>query len=72
MEVPTVTWDDVGGLENVKRELQELVQVSSHLCKTSSVCVLDSFKRFLCEFLSREHIVRWCISWSKTVLLSVK
>ena len=27
VEVPTVTWDDIGGLENVKRELQELVQV---------------------------------------------
>jgi len=26
VEVPTVTWEDVGGLENVKRELQELVQ----------------------------------------------
>merc|ERR1712227_440628 len=26
VEVPTVTWADVGGLENVKRELQELVQ----------------------------------------------
>merc|ERR1719243_114242 len=26
VEVPTVTWDDVGGLENVKRELRELVQ----------------------------------------------
>jgi len=26
VEVPTVTWDDVGGLDNVKRELQELVQ----------------------------------------------
>merc|ERR1712061_280724 len=26
VEVPTVTWQDVGGLENVKRELQELVQ----------------------------------------------
>merc|ERR1711915_1056797 len=26
VEVPSVTWDDVGGLENVKRELQELVQ----------------------------------------------
>merc|ERR1712134_50655 len=25
VEVPTVTWADVGGLENVKRELQELV-----------------------------------------------
>ena len=26
VEVPTVTWDDIGGLENVKKELQELVQ----------------------------------------------
>ena len=27
VEVPNVSWDDVGGLENVKKELQELVQV---------------------------------------------
>ena len=26
VEVPTVSWQDIGGLENVKRELQELVQ----------------------------------------------
>jgi hypothetical protein len=26
VEVPTVTWDDVGGLEKVKQELQETVQ----------------------------------------------
>lgn len=26
VEVPTVTWTDIGGLENVKKELQELVQ----------------------------------------------
>ena len=26
MEVPNVSWDDIGGLEGVKRELQEVVQ----------------------------------------------
>jgi transitional endoplasmic reticulum ATPase len=26
VEVPTTTWNDIGGLENVKRELRELVQ----------------------------------------------
>jgi len=26
VEVPNITWDDIGGLESVKRELQELVQ----------------------------------------------
>ena len=26
MEVPNVSWEDVGGLDNVKRELQEVVQ----------------------------------------------
>lgn len=26
VEVPTVTWDDIGGLEKTKKELQELVQ----------------------------------------------
>lgn len=27
VEVPNISWDDIGGLEDVKRELQELVQV---------------------------------------------
>lgn len=27
-EVPHVSWEDIGGLNEVKRELQELVQVS--------------------------------------------
>ena len=28
VEVPNISWNDIGGLENVKTELQELVQVS--------------------------------------------
>jgi len=30
VETPNVTWEDIGGLSNVKRELQELVQVGSN------------------------------------------
>lgn len=30
VEVPNVSWEDIGGLENVKRELQEV-----HLSSTS-------------------------------------
>ena len=33
VQVPNVSWNDVGGLEDVKRELQETVQVSRrHYC----------------------------------------
>lgn len=28
VEVPDVSWDDIGGLENVKRELQEVCAIS--------------------------------------------
>ena len=40
VEVPNISWDDVGGLENVKKELQELVQVCTicvFCCKTTNV-----------------------------------
>lgn len=31
VEVPNVTWDDIGGLEGVKKELQELIQVPGYI-----------------------------------------
>jgi hypothetical protein len=53
VEVPNVTWQDIGGLEGVKRELQELIQVCCFtllvvhavvykmqcLCKHSMLCL---------------------------------
>ncbi|CAF0828743.1 unnamed protein product [Didymodactylos carnosus] len=43
LEVPTVTWEDIGGLDDVKRELQELVQYSvEHSEKFSKYDVTSS------------------------------
>lgn len=42
VEVPTVTWDDIGGLQNVKMELQELVQVRSLLNDSLDIRTLKS------------------------------
>lgn len=28
VEVPNVSWEDIGGLENVKRELQEVIDAA--------------------------------------------
>ena len=42
VEVPNVTWEDIGGLENVKLELQELIQVSLKFT-TPKLIPLDNF-----------------------------
>lgn len=31
VEVPNVSWEDIGGLENVKRELQEVYIYTNHI-----------------------------------------
>ena len=32
VEVPNVSWEDIGGLENVKRELQEVIETVALDC----------------------------------------
>lgn len=56
-QVPNVSWNDVGGLEDVKRELQETVQVSQketvqprykqHYCKCRCICRWSCIEQFL-------------------------
>ena len=43
VEVPTVTWDDVGGLENVKRELQVRLILNLQQLKISPTLRESSF-----------------------------
>ena len=41
--MPNVSWEDIGGLENVKRELQEVIEyivMYSVLEETSYICLL--------------------------------
>ena len=42
VEVPNVSWEDIGGLENVKRELQETVQYPvEHPEQESNDCYME-------------------------------
>jgi len=43
VEVPNVSWEDIGGLENVKRELQEVTQALALNCIT---CFFSSASGF--------------------------
>lgn len=61
VEVPNVTWQDIGGLEGVKRELQELIQVNQGgglLGRNGSVCAC----RCVCYVINGVcvRVSRWC------------
>lgn len=58
VEVPQVTWEDIGGLEDVKRELQELVQYP--------VEHPDKFLKFWHDTLQRS--TTWTPGCGKTLL----
>ena len=54
VEVPTVTWDDIGGLDKVKLELQELTTLRS---SSSMVC----FRRRVSYSMVLLVLVRPCL-----------
>lgn len=51
VEVPQVSWEDIGGLQEVKRELQELVQVSWNRPGSCSSNSCGSSSSNICTFI---------------------
>lgn len=55
VEVPNISWEDIGGLEDVKRELQELVQVLSTILL--SFCWLQNVHSLILKLLPNFSIL---------------
>ena len=64
VEVPTVTWNDIGGLEEVKKELQELVQVRDCGCTDLQA---SSFFHYATSVLHPDWSERVCKDDTKCV-----
>ncbi len=59
VEVPHVNWEDIGGLEEVKRELQELVQVKPQTYTNRYEMIIHSLSNSLCLSLSVKYPVEY-------------
>ena len=77
VETPTTTWNDIGGLDKVKQELQETVQYPvEHPEKflkfgmQPSKGVLVRSCRMIPSFMDLQVVERLC--WQKPLLMNVK
>lgn len=66
VEVPNITWDDIGGLDDVKRELQELVQVRT--CSGFLMNKHSALFIFFCCTSPPETSIQWSTQTSSSSL----